>query len=148
MSQLVNHSTGEIMEVPEGREFSERELLAMLVGLYEIKRQERDAKRAYEKGAKPVRDWLDAHPGETLRDGETGIEGRLQPRQGSPDLDVMRLAEANPDLLRWAAVRGILRLDLAAFRALDGKAREMVEIGDFMAPGAGSEALVIQRDPT
>ena len=135
-------TTGELT----GREFTAADLEAMLPALFDMRRERERLDGAYKTASGPVRAWLDAHPGEQLREGESGISATLQERRGSDELDVIRLAENRADLLLWLALHGCLRLDGAAWKALQGKAAETVGVKPFLMPGRGSTALIIDRE--
>jgi hypothetical protein len=139
----VDKATG---EVGGSQTFTPAQLEGMLPGLYENRRLREQYGGAYKTGSKPVRDWLDAHPGERLMDGESRVYAQLQPRPGSLKLDAMKLADKRPELLVWLAAQGALNLDLKAWEALQGKAIEVDDIKTFTHPGKGSEALLIEKE--
>ena len=143
MRTSVDPETGEIKG---GSDFTAAQLEAMLPSLLALRRQRDDLDRAYKKAAEPVRAYLDAHPGEELRDGESGITACLQERAGGLALDVMTLAEKAPHLLTWLAVRGGLKLDATAWKAIKDKAAEAVDLKRYTYPAGGTTALIIEKE--
>lgn len=139
----VNPDTGEI---PEGAELSESRLVGLLATLLGLRHQRDDSDRRYKALSGPVRDYLDKHPDEQLRDGEHGIVARLQQRQGGPDLDTMSLAEADPDLALWAMKHGLMKLDGAAWKALAEKGAEAAKLRGWISKLSGTTALIIERE--
>jgi len=127
-------------------DFTEAELTVMLRGLYAIKHQRDDLDKAYKKGSQPVRDWLDLHPGDFLRDGETGIVAKYQERNGPEDMDVIGLAQERPELCIDLAKRGCLRLDNGVWKALQGKTAAALDAAGFLMSGKGSVALLIEKE--
>ena len=127
-------------------EFTEAQLTALLPGIYQLKRMRDDSADQYKNATAPIRAWLDAHPGDFLRDGETGISARLQDRKGSQEIDAIRLAEAKPELLLWLARQGCLKLDANGWKGMVGKAIEVDDARGFLMPGKGSVALLIDKE--
>ena len=58
-----------------------------------------------------IKAWLQAHPGEQLIDGEHNIVAELQPRRGSPEYDLISIAEHDPGLFDRLLKTGCLRVD-------------------------------------
>lgn len=153
--QLVDTETGEILEPPEGEELSLRAITGMVNAAYQHKRDRDRAKNSYEaltrsatanNPAGPIRAWLEAHRDEEIQDGETRIKAFLQDKGGSLVLDVISMSEKEPALLAWLANKGALKLDLNAWKALDGKAREALQVQDYISPGFGSQALIVEKE--
>jgi hypothetical protein len=138
----LNAETGEV----SGAEFTEASVVALLPGIYQLKRMRDDTAKRYETATKIVRAWLDAHPEDFLRDGETGISARLQARAGAQEIDAIRLAEVKPDLLLWLARQGCLKLDANGWKGMVGKAVEIDDARGFLLPGKGSVALLIDKE--
>ncbi len=143
MTQEVDEATGEIRG---GQEMTAAQLEAMLRGLYELNRKGSDIARAYTTGSKPVREWLEAHAGERLRDGEVGIYALLQPSQGTDTLDVMTMAEKRPDLLVWMASHGCLKLNKKPWDGIKGQAIEALDVKGFIHKEGGTPSLIIDKE--
>jgi len=127
----------------EGREVTERELVGLLKPYRQMGKEIDRLRRDRERLAKPIREWLEAHPGEDLQDGETGLRGYLEERRGGLMLDTIN---CGPDLLAWAGDHGLLKLDNAALKAWEGKAPEILRLKDHCYPGGGSTALQVKED--
>lgn len=129
------------------RDLSHRDMVAMLSTYMDAKRQRKDADELLKTLGKPIREYLEQHPGEELSDAEHGIRAFLQPRRGTPELDCMALAEKNPALATWTMTHGLLKLDKKTWDALRGKAQEMAQLEhDFTSPGLGGEALQVVQE--
>lgn len=129
------------------RELTHGDLAGMLLPCVNAKNRQKDAGDLLKTLAKPIREYLEQHPGEELYDGEQRIRAFLQPRAGTPELDCMALAEKNPALATWAMTHGLLKLDKKAWDGLKGKAQEMAQLEhDFTSPGPGSEALQVLQE--
>ena len=135
-------ATGELL----GHEFTAAELEAMLPELLSLRRQRDDLAGTYEKASGPIRSWLEAHPEETLRDGESGVSARLRPSRGATEVDAIALAGKRADLLCWLASKGALRLDVKTWQALQGKAVEPVEIKPFTFERGRAPSLIIDKE--
>ena len=61
--------------------------------------------------------WLQDHPGEQLIDGEHNIVAELQSRQGSPEYDLITIAEHDPSLFSRLLKTGCLRVDHKSVKA-------------------------------
>ena len=133
-------------EVSAQRDFTEAELTTMLKGLWEIKHQRDDLDKAYKKGTLPVRDWLAAHPGDFLRDGETGVVAKLQERQGTPELDMISLYQKDTETILDLASFGCLKLDAKGWQGIQGKSMVAERAKPFLMPGKGSMALLIDKE--
>lgn len=127
-------------------QFTERDLIGLLAGAYALKRQRDDLDKAYKTATKPVREWLEAHPGERLWDGENSLFATLQERSGSQRLDAMSLTEKRPDLLAWLASQGCLSLDNRAYAAVEDKAIQALDVKPFLMPGKRSMALILDKE--
>jgi hypothetical protein len=127
-------------------DFTEGQLIALLKGLYEIKRQRNDLDDAYKKASEPVRAWLDAHPGEQLYDGESRIVARLQDRTGAPELDVISLYQKDPETILGLASFGCLKLDAKAWQAIQGKSISAENAKPYLMPGKASVALILDKE--
>ena len=132
--------------VKDAREFNEGELEAMLPGLWKLRRDRDDLGRAYNTGKKPIDDWLDQHPGEQLRDQETGTFASLQIRKGRPQLDLITLQRELPDVVDKLAELGLLVLDVKAFEAQEGKFAAWLDANRYVGTGPGSTALRIEKE--
>lgn len=120
--------------------------LLVLMNAYLEHRSKRDAaQRAMDIAAQPIREFLEEHGGQ-LYDGETRIKAALQDKKGTPECDLMTMAEREENLVLWLAQHGLLKVDWTAAKALDGKAAEMLRLKDFVSPGAGSQSLRIERE--
>ncbi len=129
------------------RDLTHANMVAMLSTYTDAKRQRKDADDLLKTLAKPIREYLEQHPGEELTDGERGIRAFLQPRQGTPELDCMALAEKNPALATWTMSHGLLKQDKKAWDGLKGKAQEMAQLEhDFTSPGLAGEALQVVQE--
>ena len=138
----VNPRTGEVLDA----ELTEAEVIKLLIRYVEA-REARDTGAAImDSLARPIREWLNQHLGEHLVDGEHGLRAFLQDRDGTKQLDCMTLAGENPQLALWAMEKGLLKLDAAALKALDGKARETLLLKDFVYPGPGSQSLQVKEE--
>lgn len=128
------------------RELTHGDLVKMLGAYADAKRQGKDAADLQKTLAKPLREYLEGHPGEELYDGERRIKAFLQSRKGTPELDCMALVEKDPYLATWAMTHGLLKLDKKTWDGLQGKAQEMAQLEKFVSPGAGSEALQVVEE--
>ena len=97
--------------VTNEREIEDRDLLAMLPLYVDLRERETSAKEEKERIGKPIRKYLEEHPGETLYDGESDIEGRLQRRSSAPQYDLLSLFEREPELFKRLLHSGCLRAD-------------------------------------
>lgn len=128
-------------------DFSEAQLTHMLLGVWKLKVAARDAADAYDKAKKPLKDWLEAHPGDFLRDGESRCFAKLQERSGSLQIDAISLAEKEPELLVKLAALGCLKLDAGAFeKSVQGKRIEGDQAKVYLMPGPGTVAILIDRE--
>ena len=137
----VNPRTGEVLDA----ELTEAEVVKLLATYAQARAQRDEAQRLMDSASGPIRAWLDTHLGEDLVDGERGLRAFLQDRAGTQQLDCMTLAMDNPHLAIWAMEKGLLKLDAAALKALDGKARETLLLKDFVYPGPGSQSLQVKE---
>ena len=64
-----------------------------------------------------IKAWLQGHPGEQLIDGEHNIVAELQPRRGSPEYDLISIAEHDPGLFDRLLKTGCLRVDHKSVKA-------------------------------
>lgn len=127
-------------------ELGHADLVRMLGAYADAKRQAKDAKDLMTTLSKPLREYLERHPGEELYDGERRIKAFLQSRTGTPELDLMTLAQNDDVLAFWALTHGLLKLDKKAWDGLAGKALEMAQLENYVSPGAGSEALQVVEE--
>jgi hypothetical protein len=127
-------------------DFTEAQLTAMLPTVYALKKQRDAAKSTYDKACKPFRDWLDAHPGDFLRDGETGVVAKLQERSGTEELDAITLAAQHPQVFINLGLHGCLRLNPSVWKAIKDMVIEGVDAAGYIHPGKGSVALIIDRE--
>lgn len=124
------------------REVTARDIIGMLPLYAGYRDTERRAKRDKELMGKTLKQYLEEHPEETLFDGETQLEARLQERRGVKVLDASSIPS---ELLVWLGEHGCLLLDNTAFRALDGKFPEVLKVRDFLYPGPGSVSLQVGK---
>lgn len=125
--------------------FTEAQLIPLLQAYLTHRRTRDIADRAMKLAAGPIRDFLEKHGGQ-LFDGENRITAALQDKRGTPEADLMTMAEAEPNLVTWLAEHGLLKVDWTAAKALDGKAPELLRLKDFTSPGPGSQSLRIERE--
>ena len=75
----------------------------------------RTEKRVYETAVDAwgtrIKAWLQDHPGEQLIDGEHDIVASLQERRGTPEYDLVTIAERDPGLFDRLLKTGCLRVD-------------------------------------
>lgn len=81
-------------------------------------------------------------PGQIIYDGETGIEARLQTRQGREHYDVSAMPA---ELVRALQAAGALQVDVDVIRALQGKSSLPDEIRPWAIPGPTSTALIVEE---
>ena len=117
MARLIDKTTGEFTDAPEGEAFTEERLVRVLPGLLELKYVKRDSAEYYKTALKLLEDWLLDNPGQCLRNGEQGIVARWVEGGADEVLDVMNMAVAEPDALLELAKAGLLKLDVTAFKA-------------------------------
>lgn len=130
----------------ETRELSHADLVKMLGMYVDCKKERKGADDLLKTLAKPLRDYLERHPGEQIYDGERRITASLQSRTGTPEMDLMTLTADDPFLATWALNHGLLKLDKKAWGGLAGKAQEMAQLERYVSPGAGSEALQVVEE--
>lgn len=133
-------------EDTETRELSHADLVKMLGMYVDCKRERKDADDLLKTLAKPLREYLERHPGEQIYDGERRVRAFLQTKKGTPEMDLMTLTEKDPFLATWALNHGLLKLDKKAWDGLAGKAQEMAQLEKYVSPGAGSEALQVVEE--
>jgi len=126
-------------------ELTHAQAVGLLKPALEDKESTAKAAKDYKAVQKPIRDYLEAHRDEQLYDGENNIKAFLETRRGSVEMDCMNLAGDSPSLALWAMQHGLLKLDGKQYEAMQGKAGEMIDLGRYVSPGAGSEALKIER---
>lgn len=78
---------------------------------------EQQAKSEKEGMGKAFKDYLEAHPDDTLYDGETGLQAVLQERHGTPAYDLVTLHENDPLLFGRLLKTGCLQVNAAAVKA-------------------------------
>ncbi len=133
--------------IQDAEDFSVSTLEAMLVHLCALREEAADQKKAYDTGSKPVRDYLDKHPGEQLRDGEGRVAAWLQNSRPEKMLDIRGLAEKHPKLVVIMADMGLLKMDFPAFEAAEGKFPGYTDVLGFIGQGKSKRAsLRIERD--
>lgn len=120
----------------------ERYAVEQLAAYDHYRAVEADAKRSKEKAAEPIRVWLDKHPGESLRDGETDLEASLRTRQGSESYDVGRMPKALL-LQLWQA--NALNVDVRMLKALSDRSSLYIDCQTWRVPGPVTEYLEIVR---
>jgi len=98
-------------------EFTRENLQEMLAGAYVIYTEKNRVSGTWETLSKPFRAWLDKHPEEVLRDGETGIQAAMQGggEEHLLDFEHLRDHEDATGMLWMLADRGLLRLDYQGF---------------------------------
>jgi hypothetical protein len=82
-----------------------------------------------------------------LRDGERGITARLRPNQGTPELDVLSMADRDQEMLLKLADLGCLKVDFTTFRSNFGKSSAVDGArAKYLMPGKEREDLIVDRD--
>jgi hypothetical protein len=152
----VNKDTGEI-SLPFERELTRREVVDLLNAAYHFKTVRDDAGKVYDallrkatpqKPAGPIRDYADAHPDDTLYDGETGVSLSRKPHGTAANLDLMGLAAQHPDIVLKLAEVGLLKLDAAAWKAHSLNFAEADVARGYLIPGREDTALsVVKEEP-
>ncbi len=122
-------------------EYSQREVVAVLKNYVEQRRIETDASRHKADYARIIRQYLDAHPGEQVEDGEHGIVARIQERQ-TMDYDFSALSEAD---LYALATQGLLKADAGGMKALGGKTLATQHLLEHKIPGLTTALIVEER---
>lgn len=122
---------------------NQADALAHLRGYEAARTEAQRSKSAQDLFGSRLKEWLEAHPGEPIRDGETGLVGELQKRSGASRMDVASLPD---ELLLWAARMGLLNADLKAWTALKDKFHEAQRMSQFLTPGGESFALRVYND--
>lgn len=138
----VSLETGEIV----GEEFTEQQLVAMLGGLYQLGKEARANTKAYNSAKQPVGDWLQKHPGQELRDGETQTVARYKSGGFEELLDAATMAENAPDAVLELARRGLLRLDMPGFKRQEETFREGAVARRFIYKEPRTERLLIEKE--
>ncbi len=131
----VNQETGEV----EGP--SQRVVVGLLKQYVEARQQETAAAARKAYFGSTIRKYLDAHPGETVEDGEFGIVARIQERQ-TMDYDFSALSEAD---LYALATQGLLKADAAGMKALGGKTLATSHLLEHKIPGLTTALIVEER---
>lgn len=141
--QLVDSETGEIIApTPVGEEITGRRLLDILNKYAALRDEKTKLEREMAIIKQPIHAALER--GEEVYDGETRLRAFLQ-QKTEPELDGIAMSEQRPDVLTWLANKGALKLHLPTWKALDGKAREVMLARDFISPKT-SESLQVKGD--
>ncbi len=136
----VNQETGELLDLGE-IEPTRRQVVDLLKLYVENRKLEAAAATAKAQVGKVIRAYLDAHPGETVEDGEFGIVARIQERQ-TMDYDFSALSEAD---LYALATQGLLKADAAGMKALGGKTLATQHLLEHKIPGLTTALIVEER---
>ena len=122
----------------------EREIIDLIPRYAGLKEAESSIRRSAEAMALQIREYLERTGQESVTDGEHGLTLELQARRNT-QWDLMSLTNQRPDLLIWMGEHGLLKVDSAAFRAMEGKAIEAKDAAGFSWHGE-TQALVVRKE--
>lgn len=128
-------------------ETTERALIAELKRIHDLQEVHRQLGKDLDERKKPYRDWLAAHGGEALRDGEHDIVARLQARSGGRVYaDVLEMQAKVPDLVAKLLTLGALQIDDKRLRdLLQRGVLTKGEMASWCHEINGTPALLIER---
>ena len=136
--------------VTDGRDFTEQELVSLIGGLYELRRNADRQKEAYEKAKKPVGEWLlKQSEGYRLTDGETKTFAQYVGGGQEHLLDFDRLLEQGVPggtALEWLAIHGCLALRWPVYKELPKSSQEQAMIDRFIYTEPRTRRLLIDRE--
>ncbi len=138
----VDTATGEVT----GEELTERQLIGMLKGAYDMRRDAAQTKKAYEQVKAIFGEWLDRHPGEKLYDAETRTYAALKSGGDSQVLDVITLASSNPSVLVKLGELGLLKLDVTAFKVQETKFQGGAIVRAHIIKEPRTARLIVDRE--
>ena len=84
---------------------------ALLLPYVEARAEKQPLENILQAAATRLKAWLQDHPGEQLIDGEHNIVAMLQERRGTPEYDLVTIAEHDPHLFDRLLKTGCLRVD-------------------------------------
>ena len=117
---------------------------ALLKPYVAIREQKQPLETALDAWGKRLKAWLQAHPGEQLIDGEHNIVAELQTRRGTPQYDLITLAERDPVLFERLLKTGCLRVDHKSVQAQQG---QVGGTSIYIASLPETEALQVSSHP-
>lgn len=115
---------------------------AQLKPYADARRDEQIAKRKKDDAGEVIKGWLQRNDGESLYDGEAGLEASLKTRNGSESYDVARMPEALV-LKLWQA--NALSVDVKMLRALSEKTTLYIDSQPWRVPGPATEYLEVTQ---
>lgn len=130
-----------IIDIPFGQ-LSQRDAVGLLAPYTEERATAKAAADRRDSIGVIIKGWLEEHPGETLRDGEAGLEARLQSRHGTERYDVRGMVA---ELVLTLAAMGALEVNVRVIRALEGKAIVAEDVKPHRIPGGETVSFVVKQ---
>jgi hypothetical protein len=128
----------DVIDEPES--ISQREAVGLLAAFVEFRQIAKEAQERRDQVGALLRDYLERHPGEALRDGERNIEARLQSRSTGARYDT---AAMTPDLILQLWRLNLLNVDTKMAAALKGRSIAVNDIERYKTPGGTTTALLV-----
>lgn len=144
VEQIADPETGEIF-MATGQEMDAKRLEQMLSSVYDLRRRRDALAKTFDAVKKAFTEYLHEHPGEDLRDGETGTVARLTWPKGET-VDVITLAKDHPEVLTTLAEMGLLTVDLTAFKRAEEKFKDGVTVRGYVMPKPLTARLMIEKE--
>ena len=139
-NETVNEVTGELL-----LGWSQRDLVGFVAEYARARADEQKATQVKTSLGAAIKNYLEQNPNETLYDGESGYEARLQRRSGRDTYDTRSMPEAL--ILRLHAV-GALDLNPEVVKSFAGRDVLSLELDRYRVPAGEQAALIVRQRTT
>ena len=116
-------------DAPQGRDFRLPELADLMKEYVDARADSTDGKADQNVAGKPIKDWLEQHPNEELRNGEYSLRAYLQEGGHERRMDFENIPD---EIILTLARRGCLVPDWTAFDTWAEKAPWHLTASDFV----------------